>query len=264
MLTCRPRVKVIACLCKYFIVLYAVYTTVAYAESENDEADAVPSIDAIGDLFGSKVVDHGEAEVTELDYIDLENLQTIYVTKNRKYLVVGTIYAIGEDSPRNLTSTHKWQRIVSQIDVKDTVAFTPPDGTKSVVHVFTDHTCGYCRRLHSDLYDYLDYGIEIRYLAFPREGLQSEAFDQLSNAWCAKDRQKALTALKSGKTISERKCKNPVAQHYKFGIAVGVSGTPALVLESGEVLPGFRTSSRSGSETGLGLVRRAKSAWELA
>ena len=251
MLTYLQRVKVLACWCKYYVLLYAVYTTAAYAESENDKADVGVSIDAIGELLDSKVIRHGEAEVNELDYVDLENLRTVYITRDRKYLVIGTIYAIDEDSPRNLTSTHKGKRLVSQVDVKDTIAFTPPDGTKSIVHVFTDYTCGYCRRLHNDLHGYLGYGIEIRYLAFPREGLQSETFDQLSNAWCSKDQQTALTKLKSGETIPRRKCKNPVAEHYNFGIAMGISGTPALVLESGEVVPGFISPSALAHRLGL-------------
>ncbi|WP_223678430.1 thioredoxin fold domain-containing protein [Escherichia fergusonii] len=39
--------------------------------------------------------------------------------------------------------------------------------------IFTDITCGYCQKLHHDLKSYLDAGISIKFLAFPRAGLNS-------------------------------------------------------------------------------------------
>lgn len=41
---------------------------------------------------------------------------------------------------------------------------------KYVVTVFTDITCGYCVRLHSQMKEYNDLGITVRYMAFPRQG----------------------------------------------------------------------------------------------
>ncbi len=46
---------------------------------------------------------------------------------------------------------------------------------KHVITVFTDITCGYCHKLHQQMKEYNDLGITVRYLAFPRQGLASQA-----------------------------------------------------------------------------------------
>ncbi|MBU2277790.1 MAG: thioredoxin fold domain-containing protein, partial [Gammaproteobacteria bacterium] len=58
---------------------------------------------------------------------------------------------------------------------------------KHVITVFTDTSCGYCRKLHSELQTYLDKGITVRYLAFPRGGVSSETYTELQSIWCAKN-----------------------------------------------------------------------------
>lgn len=56
---------------------------------------------------------------------------------------------------------------------------------KHVITVFTDITCGYCRKLHEQMKDYNALGITVRYLAFPRQGLSSQAEKTcvLSGVW---------------------------------------------------------------------------------
>ena len=40
--------------------------------------------------------------------------------------------------------------------------------------MFTDVDCGYCRKLHSEITNYLENGIQVNYLAYPSEGLESK------------------------------------------------------------------------------------------
>jgi thiol:disulfide interchange protein DsbC len=39
--------------------------------------------------------------------------------------------------------------------------------------------------------------------------------------------------------VPYRDCKNPVREQYELGQDFGVRGTPALVMQDGEVLPGY-------------------------
>jgi thiol:disulfide interchange protein DsbC len=82
-------------------------------------------------------------------------------------------------------------------------------------------------------------GIEIRYLAYPRAGIPSPSADKLISAWCAKDKQSALTAVKSDQTIPNATCDNPVAAQFQMGAKVGVNGTPALFMPDGKLMPGY-------------------------
>lgn len=48
-----------------------------------------------------------------------------------------------------------------------------------------------------------------------------------------------MTLAKNGEKLDEVSCANPVQDHMQLGEKMGVSGTPALVMESGEMLPGY-------------------------
>lgn len=115
---------------------------------------------------------------------------------------------------------------------------------KHTVTVFTDIDCTYCRKLHHEVKNYNDLGIRIRYMAYPRAGLGSDAFHKAEAVWCSKDKKKAMTDAKNGATVKSEKCDNPVAQQYALGNMIGIRGTPALVLEDGTVVPGYIPAKR--------------------
>jgi hypothetical protein len=53
--------------------------------------------------------------------------------------------------------------------------------------VFTDIDCGFCRRLHAQMDDYLERGIRVRYLFFPRSGPHTSSFRKAEAVWCSAD-----------------------------------------------------------------------------
>ena len=114
-----------------------------------------------------------------------------------------------------------------------------PEVVRHTITVFTDVDCGYCARMHRQMADYNRLGIKIRYTAFPRAGVGSSTWDKMVSVWCAKDQHNAITDAKAGNAIEPRSCPNPVREQYEAGRAIGVTGTPALVLESGEIIPGY-------------------------
>ena len=127
------------------------------------------------------------------------------------------------------------------------LVYSPPKGvkTKHVVTVFTDIDCGYCRKLHAEMPDYNKQGIEIRYLFYPRAGVGSESYKKAVKVWCSDDKHKAMDVSKAGNRVEARiDCENPVDEHMTLGGLVGVSGTPALVLEDGKVVPGYVPADR--------------------
>jgi thiol:disulfide interchange protein DsbC len=93
--------------------------------------------------------------------------------------------------------------------------------------------------MHSQIADYNKEGIKIRYLWFPREGVGSEAFDKAVAVSCADNRQEAMTRAKRGEKVESKPCDNPVQAQYELGQKLGVRGTPSMILESGEMLPGY-------------------------
>ncbi len=163
----------------------------------------------------------------------------LYVTQDGRYLIQGSI--IDLEARQNLTAPRAAQAAANAIEGvgEENMVIYEPKEAKHTISIFTDIDCGYCRKLHSQMDQYLAYGIRIRYLFFPRAGLKSESYQKAVAVWCADDRNEAMTLAKSGQKVEMKECDNPVSSHYSLGEQMGIRGTPALVLDDGEKLPGY-------------------------
>lgn len=165
--------------------------------------------------------------------------QIIYVTGDGRYFIDGRIVDLKtrEDltEPR-LSAVRK--AAVDAVPENEMVIFAPEKYAHTVT-VFTDIDCPYCAKLHSQISQYEAEGIRVRYLFFPRAGARSKSYDEAVSVWCAEDRNQALTDAKAGKKIPAKTCDNPVDEHMALGRKVGVNGTPAIMLETGDMVPGY-------------------------
>jgi thiol:disulfide interchange protein DsbC len=163
----------------------------------------------------------------------------IYVSADGRYEVDGDL--IDRQSHRNLTEDARRADRLNAVTTMDAITFAPaaPDDVKHVVTVFVDVDCGYCRRLHSEMADYNEHGITVRYLAWPRSGPGTASWKKAESVWCAKDRAAALTAATLGQAVSPENCVNAVAAEYELGVALGVHGTPTMILPDGSLSAGY-------------------------
>lgn len=185
--------------------------------------------------------------------IELEGGTFLYVTEDGRHLFAGDLWAM-DTSLTNLTDTFRNQKRMTQmtkIPVEEMIVFSPGKVARQSIFVFTDVDCGYCRKLHLEMPAINALGIEVRYLAYPREGIGSDAYKKLVSAWCADDRQTALTQLKAGQPVPARTCANPVADQFRLGHVVGVTGTPAIITQTGELLPGYMPAKELALALGL-------------
>ncbi|MCB1861515.1 MAG: DsbC family protein [Gammaproteobacteria bacterium] len=167
-----------------------------------------------------------------------------YVTENGRYLMQGTL--IDVEMQKDLTEPRVnaiKAKTITGLDEAMMVIFGP-EKAKHNVTVFTDIDCGYCRKLHSEIDQYTERGIRIRYLFYPRAGVGSGSYQKAVSVWCADDRKAAMTLAKSGQPIEQRECENPVQTDMALGGQMGVSGTPALVLDNGKMIPGYVPADR--------------------
>jgi len=165
--------------------------------------------------------------------------QVVYVTEDRRYLFKGDI--IDLKTNESLTEARRsGLRLdeINQVPENQMIEFGP-ENPRHTITVFTDVDCTYCRKLHKEIKQFNDEGILVRYLFYPRQGPGSPSWAKSEAVWCSKDRQKALTAAKNGEDVEAASCPNPIAEHYALGNRIGVHGTPAIVMEDGELLPGY-------------------------
>ncbi|MDD5411573.1 MAG: DsbC family protein [Methylobacter sp.] len=162
-----------------------------------------------------------------------------YASEDGKYLIQGRLIDI--ESRTDLTEEKLSAARKQAIDKlgQDKMIVFKPKKSKYTVTVFTDIDCGYCRKLHSELDQYMAEGITIQYLFFPRAGKGSESYDKAVSVWCADDRKAALTAAKKGEALAAKTCNNPVDEHMQLGAAFDVKGTPMIVTEKGSIYPGY-------------------------
>lgn len=167
-----------------------------------------------------------------------------YFSDDGKMLIHGKMYDVSGQGVENMTEGALAKvRVDGMKKYEDSMIVFPAKDEKYQVTVFTDTSCGYCRKLHSQMQEYNDLGITVRYMAFPRSGAQGPTFEQLKAIWCSADKQKAMTDAKAGERLDTSKvaqCNAPIADQYAMGMKVGVSGTPAIMFENGTMIPGYQ------------------------
>ncbi len=174
-----------------------------------------------------------------------------YVFEKDGYLIIGD--AIELRSGASLSDKRTELAVYEVVDSthpSNMVVFAAADPKRHVT-VFTDIDCGYCRRFHQEVPQLTAAGMEVRYMAFPRAGVESESYNKIVNVWCSDDQQKAMTDAKNGVKLPAASCTNPVADQYRQGVQAGVGGTPTLVLDDGTLIGGYVPADELLSLVGL-------------
>jgi thiol:disulfide interchange protein DsbC len=192
-----------------------------------------------------------KAEPTSIVKSPIEGLYEVtvpprifYVSADGRYVLLGNLIDI--NSRKNLTQEKEGLARVAALDKMgeaSMIVFAPKQ-VKHTITVFTDIDCGYCRKLHNEIEQYNKLGIKVRYMAYPRAGIGSGSYKKAVSVWCAKDKNKAMTTAKNGGNVPSKECDNPVEQQFQLGQELGVNGTPALVLENGQIYPGYAPASK--------------------
>jgi len=168
------------------------------------------------------------------------NRGIFYASEDAKFFVAGRLFNM-EAGLVNLTEGALADlRLSGMEEFKDSMIVFPAKQEKHTITVFTDTTCTFCQRLHAQIAEYNNLGITVRYMAFPRGGLNSRSFTDVSAVWCADDQLTAMTQAKAGQRLTPARCDAPIMGHFDFGQASGVTGTPAIILDDGSMIPGYK------------------------
>lgn len=218
----------------FSIALFLVMTPVWSADSDVDTIKKTLSRLVPGQPVDS-IVKTPVAGMYEVTY----GADVFYIDDSGRYLLRGDLIDIQRLENITETKRAKGRRdMIANVPVSSMLIYKAKD-ERHVVTVFTDIDCNFCRRMHSEMAEYNSQGITMRYLAFPRSGLNSPSYYKAVSVWCAKDREQAMTRSKAGEKLARVECDNPVEQHLALASQFAVSGTPTMILPSGEVVPGY-------------------------
>lgn len=161
----------------------------------------------------------------------------VYITDDGKYLLQGPIYDMSGKTPVNISNQPLMKKVEALKD--EMIIFKAPQ-EKHVVTVFTDISCGYCKKLHESVDELNRQGVTVRYLAYPRQGADSDVGKKMASIWCNGLQQKALTQAFKGEDVAIiDDCKIDLSKHMSVGNLFKVTGTPAIILPDGQMLPGY-------------------------
>ena len=221
--------------------LFLVFAFIAFGifAEKDDMEDLVNKINLILP-DGIKVQDISFSDERNLYVINVGDIQPIYMLPDGEHVILGDIFNISEGEAQSTTEKdkdifRKNKLITSNLETIDFLA----KKEKYSLTVFTDVDCGYCRKFHNEIDQYNNLGISIKYLAFPRAGIDSESYTKMVSAWCSDQADLSITLLKDNKSIPSNSCENSVAEQFELGRTLGITGTPALITQSGKLLPGY-------------------------
>jgi thiol:disulfide interchange protein DsbC len=159
-----------------------------------------------------------------------------YTDDKAEFLVMGSI--VNLKTKENVTELRQRQmNKVAFADLPLDSAFKIVRGNGSrKVAMFADPNCGYCKRFERDLLGVND--ITVYVFLYPI--LAPDSIDKSKGVWCSADRGKAWIDLmvRDVAPPTEAKCANPIDKNLAYGREKRVTGTPTLIFEDGERVPG--------------------------
>ncbi len=168
-----------------------------------------------------------------------------YLIEGGRYVFIGDMVDL--KLARNLTELSRRDLIVKELadfDQKKMIIFPAAKQELAVLNIFTDTSCVYCQKLHSEVEYLQQAGISVRYLPYPRGGNRGPGYGDLKKVWCADDQVEAMSIAKgtlNGSLASSSHC--DAAQYvddgYSLGNRIGVTGTPALFTSDGAKFNGY-------------------------
>ena len=207
-----------------------------------------------GAIPGLAVKNVQETQIKGMFQVETNSGEVLFSSADGRYFITGDMYEIDNKKLKNLSETRREKNRLTRVnEIADDqkVVFPAVGDKKGSITVFTDIDCGYCRKLHKEVPELNSMGIEVSYLAYPRAGVNSESYNKYVSVWCADDKLEAMTKAKNGKSLEAKVCTNPVSHQFNLGREIGISGTPAIILDNGALIPGYINAQKIGKALGV-------------
>lgn len=170
-----------------------------------------------------------KSAVTDQGLVYFDEKKDIFFTKTKPLVKVGDTLDLAD---RNFY--HEYLSTVPNV-----VTLKSPK-EKLEVYIFTDITCSWCQKIHLNTKAYLDAGITLKFLYFPRNGLDTVEAKQMSAISQAKTPSLDLEAAFKGQYIDTLPVNDVVRTHFIAGKGLDVQETPTLVV-NGYPFAGYLT-----------------------
>lgn len=204
-----------------------------------------------------KITNIEKTGVSGIYQVETSSGELLYVSSDSKFIFTGDMLNIAGDATVNVSENYRSEKRVDALKAlkdEDLVVY-PAKEEKGEVLVFTDTSCGYCRKFHTEISQMNELGITVKYVAWPRYGLQSPAGQTMVNVWCSNDREAAMSKAKSNEQVAApagKVCEqNTIQDQINLGHQIGVRGTPAVFSLDGRQLGGYMKAGQLAQQLGI-------------
>ena len=203
------------------------------------QADEATIRKVLGEKFpGTKIVSVAKTPYSGLYEVYMDG-QLVYADANAQYVFMGDILDVKNKT--NLSQARlgvlnavKWDTL----PLNNAIKSVKGKGERKIA-LFSDVDCPYCRKFDAELAK-VD-NITVYTFLFPVEGLHPKAVQTSRQIWCAPDKNKAWDEYLSSSKIpsNDGKCANPVDQNIALANKLGIAGTPTIIFNNGQRVPGM-------------------------
>ncbi|MFT5398292.1 MAG: thiol:disulfide interchange protein DsbC [Gammaproteobacteria bacterium] len=167
-----------------------------------------------------------------------------YLVDGGRYVFIGEMFDL--EAAENMTEVSRQKMVVDELanfgDEK-LIIFPAQDEQLAVLNVFTDTSCSYCQKLHTEIKYLQEAGISVRYFPYPRGSNRGPGYQAMQKVWCSDDKPGALSIAKRTKpgSLGDGNCAaaSYVDDGFELGERLGVTGTPALFTAAGVKFNGY-------------------------
>ncbi|MCE5195007.1 MAG: DsbC family protein [Nitrospiraceae bacterium] len=179
--------------------------------------------------------------VWEVDFESNGKKGLIYLDYS-KMLATPAIYDLKAGT--NLTAERNYQ--LNKIDMSkiplNKALVMGQKNAKNKIIVFTDPDCPFCGKLHQEIKKVIEKRKDIAFYLklYPLVKIHPDSYKKSKTIIC----QKSIALLEDnfeGKSIPEKECNtSEVDDNIKLAEQYGITGTPAIILPDGGILPGYK------------------------
>ena len=244
----------IECSATWLSVMAAVVLSMSGSFAMAQESEKAISDRLTKNIPGLSVTNVRKSDAPGLYEIETSTGETVYATENGEFLLTGDLLQVTSAGIANVTEARRATRraeVLEEFGDSGAIRFPAEGEEKAVVAVFTDIDCPYCRKLHDEMPELNKLGITVDYYGFPRSGPGTASFKKYESVWCSEDQTGAMNAAKQGRQVATQTCENPVRAQFELGGRIGVTGTPAIVLEDGNMVRGYVPAEKLAEGFGL-------------
>ena len=209
-----------------------------------EEPVVTDQLSAIKSQLQNMLTNASDAVITPTPISGVYQIQVgmtvVYMSQDGQYLLNGSLVEL--KSLENLTEKAKAgtrKEMMAAVPASSMIIYPAKGGEEHFLTVFTDIDCAFCGKLHKEIPALNKAGITVRYISYPRTGLGSPSYHKAVSVWCAKYPAEEMNRAMRREKIEKRNCVNPVKDHLMYARRFEVNGTPNIVLDNGEMLPGY-------------------------